>query len=86
MNILKEHAKFIDLYPAEVTLGILASKFEYVSHTLNCKKIPTIGSVCRKSSTINPADNLKIKKLIFHRNGRVSIKTNKDLYFQFLNL
>ena len=86
MNILKEHAKFIDLYPAEVTLGILASKFEYASHTLNCKKIPTIGSVCRKSSTIKPADDLKIKKLIFHRNGRVSIKTNKDLYFQFLNL
>ncbi len=86
MDILKEHAKFIDLYPAEVTLGILASKFEYVSHTLNCKKIPTIGSVCRKSSTINPANDLKIQKLIFHRNGRVSIKTNKNLYFQFLNL
>lgn len=86
MNNLKEHAKYIDLYPADVTLLLLASKYKYVSHTLNCKKIPTIGSVCRKSSTISPADDLKIKKLIFHRNGRVSIKTDKNLYFQFLNL
>ena len=86
MDILKEHAKYIGLYPANVTLFILASKFEYVSHTLNCKKIPTIGSICRKSNEIKPADDFKIKKLIFHRNGRVSIKTDKNLYFQFLNL
>jgi hypothetical protein len=86
MEHLKELSKYVDLYPVEVILSELTKRFEYVSHTANCKTIPTCGSICRKSETVRPADDLKIKKLIFHRSGRVTIQTDKNYFFQFLNL
>lgn len=86
MQVIKAIAKDLDLYGTDVLIQALKNSFSHVSYTFNARKIPTCGSICRKTQEITPQKNFKVEKVIFHRNGKVTIYTNHKQYFQFLNI
>jgi hypothetical protein len=83
---LKDIVQNLDLYGEPVLIEALKKQFSHVSYTLKAKKIPTCGSICRQSKDITPSNDLKIERVIFHKDGKVSILTDKKQYFQFLNI
>jgi len=84
MKHLKEQLQFFDLYDFETTMIILKLNFSQVSNTE--KSVPTEGSKTRSSIYVNEkAKNISIEKLIFHRDDKITVKTNVG-YFQFWSL
>jgi len=72
MNDLKAIAKDIDLYGSDIMLSALKKQYKAVAYTK--KSIPTQGSPCRSSADIAP--DLKISKVIFHKNNEVTVFTD----------
>ena len=60
-----------------------AKEFTFVSYSQ--KSVPSQGSMTKKAACIEYADftNVKIIKVIQHRNGRVTFQTEKHGFYQF---
>lgn len=72
-----------DIYGYNVIVPALKDHYEYVSF---CKgSIPTVGSLCRPAKELRNSNVTEIEKAIIHKNGAVTLKTNKG-YLKFLNL
>lgn len=83
---IKQIAKDLDLYGQDVLMAALKNQFSHVSFTRNAKTMPKCGSECRETKSIKPAKDMKIEKVIFNRNGAVTIKTAQNHFFQLLNI
>lgn len=86
MKTLKEIAKDLDLYGPVVLLEALKKEFSHVSFTANGKTIPNAGSHCRKTSNMLTDWGVKFNKVIFHKNNRVTVRTEQGKFYQFLNV
>jgi len=87
MANLKSTLKHFDLYGYVIIFKLLKKHFNFVSYC--CDLIPTAGSYTRSSKGVVPTESengytIKIKRFIFHRNGRVTMQTNRG-YLQFFN-
>ena len=76
--------KYSDLYGSELTFLHCAKKFRFISYCKN--SIPAAGSMTKKTACLFHAsfENIIIEKIINHRSGNITIKTNNG-YYQFLN-
>lgn len=78
-NRAKEVMKFIDLYGNQVLFSVL-KQYPFVSW---CdKSIPKLGSPVRlaKDISMQKAKDLKIERLILHRDYKTTIVTDKGVY------
>lgn len=77
-----EIRKYFDLYGLETILIDLKSRYFFVSF---CKKsIPKIGSLTIKTNELKTTSDAKIEKVIIHKNGNITLKTN-FCFLQFFN-
>lgn len=77
-----EIKKYFDLHELETILIDLKNRYLFVSF---CKKsIPKQGSLTIESKQLKTTSNAKIEKVIIHKNGNITLKTN-FCYLQFFN-
>ena len=73
----------IDLYGFDLLLTAMKKDFIFISFSKN--SVPTHGSLTIPTSDLTKfADDTKILKTIFHKNGNITIQTNKS-YFKLSN-
>ena len=74
-----------DLSNAKNVFLAAAKEFIFVSYSQ--KSVPSQESITKKAACIEYADftNVKIIKVIQHRNGRVTFQTEKHGFYQFFN-
>ena len=78
---LKELKNYCDLLP-QITLNQLVKRFKFVSYTQN--SFATSGSPTYKSENLRVKTIKNVKKLVLHKDKKVTAVTNKG-YFQFFN-
>ena len=79
---MKAIAKYFGLYGMEIAKQMLRIRgYSHVSYRTN--SIPSLGSPTVDINKIKFDDGLIVKKTICHKNGNVTIVTNKA-YFQFI--
>lgn len=88
MDTIKELAKFKDLYTPEIIIEVLCQRYTHISYTLTGLTIPKEGSMCKKLDSFNLKlkDDVKITKIISHKNKSTSIQINNKQYYTFLNI
>lgn len=75
--------RYFDLYTSDIIFEELKNEFSYFCV---CKKsIPSLGSPCYKINKLNSKNGAKIDKVIKHRNGEITLRTNLG-YLKFTNL
>ena len=79
---MKTNLKYIDLYSPAIIFEQLRQNYTFVSYAE--KSIPTQGSMTKKALCFRYDDALELLRTIHHRNGHVTIQTNKG-YLQFFN-
>ena len=81
---MKSIVKYFDLYGMEIAQQMLRIRgYSHVSYRLN--SIPSLGSPTINIDKIKFGNDLVVKKTICHRNGNITIVTNKA-YFQFIKI
>lgn len=78
-NEAKSIVPFIDLYGVDALFKIL-KQYPFVSWTN--KTIPTQGSPTRlaKDIELQTTKNLKVNKLVYHKDGKTTVFTDKGVY------
>ena len=83
-TLQKEIKKYGDLYQYDVIVSMIKESNLYKFVSWREKSIPSMGSQCKKISTLNNYANVKVLKQILHRNGDITLKTNFG-YLKFCN-
>ena len=83
MKAIKDTLKNIDLYGFDVLLQQLKNNFSFVSYCSG--STPTAGSLTTSICKVKKFHSqMEIKKSIFHKNGDITLKTNKG-FLKFSN-
>lgn len=85
MNTIKSIFNSIDLYGNDVLITAIKQKYEYISYTKNGKTLPKDGSRCFQTSKLTVQNDVKFTKLIEHKNGAITLKTEQGYLVIFLN-
>lgn len=81
---LGDEVKFFDIYGIEIARQMLRIRgYSHVS--VRKKSVPSLGSPTFNIDKIKFNDDLIVKRTIRHKNGNVTIVTNKA-YFQFIKI
>ena len=83
-KLQNEIKKYGDLYQYDVIVSMIKESNLYKFVSWREKSIPSMGSQCKKISTLNNYANVKVLKRILHRNGDITLKTNFG-YLKFFN-
>lgn len=86
MRTIKDIWNYKDLYGQDLLISALKTNYTHVSFTRNAKTLPKEGSQCRSTKNLKPSNDFCISKLIFHKDGAVTIVTPEKFHFKFINL
>jgi hypothetical protein len=78
--------KNIDLYDSEILFTFLKTKFTHASYTRTRLTPAKEGSPCIELKYISFNPSFKVIKLIEHKTGQITIKTNKNHFYTFLTI